>query len=132
MDKIPIHLNNPYTGVMADANAFITDKNYYNGRDNINAIHVNCNVYSTVPADCVHNMNCGWCGQSNTCVPGTQAGPMGNCMRNTYLYTAPSDKWNPLKAGTINVLAINHKEEPLNHIVPTPNMEKYEVNHPYN
>ena len=132
MDKIPIHLNNPFPGVMVKANGFITDKNYYNGRDNLNAIHMNCNVYNTTPADCVHNMKCGWCGQSNTCIAGTSAGPLGNCLRDSFLYTAPSAFWNPLKAGTINILAINKTGSALNHIVPEPNMNKVAIHAPYN
>lgn len=132
MDKIPIHLNNPYTGVMATADSFVTDKFYYNGRDNLNAIHINCNVYSTEPSKCVHNMKCGWCGQSNSCIPGSSSGPLAPCLRNTYLYTAPSSEWSPLKSGTINTLAINEKGEPLNHIVPEPTMGKINVYQPYN
>jgi hypothetical protein len=132
MEKIPIHLNHPYTGVITNAVGFITDKNYYNGRDNLNAININCNVYNTQPASCVHNMKCGWCGQSNTCIPGTSAGPMGNCLRNTYLFSSPSAEWNPLKAGTINILAVNQKGVPLNHIVAEPNLNRVAVNAPYN
>ena len=132
MEKITIHLNNPYTGVMGTANGFITDKFYYNGRDNLNAIHINCNVYSTNPSSCVHNMKCGWCGQSNTCIPGTLSGPMAPCLRNTFLYTAPSSEWSPLRASSINTLAVNMKGEALNTITHEPNLSKANVWKPYN
>ena len=132
MEKIPIHLNNPYTGVMAQADGFVTDKFYYNGRDNLNAIHINCNVYSTQPHSCVQNMKCGWCGQSNSCIPGSQSGPLAPCLRNTFLYTAPTSDWSPFKANTINTLAINEKGESLTHIVPEPTLGKVNVYAPYN
>jgi hypothetical protein len=132
MDKIPINLNIPNTGVIERANTFVTDKLYYNGRDNLNAKHLTCNVYSTEPHSCVHNINCGWCGQSNTCVPGSSSGPMGRCLYNTFLYSSPSPDWNPLKASTLNVLAVNEKGEALNHIVPEPYMNKVAINAPYN
>lgn len=132
MEKIPIHLNNPYTGVMANADGFVSDKFYYNGRDNLNAIHINCNVYSTQPHSCVHNMKCGWCGQSNTCVPGSQSGPLAPCLRGTFLYSAPTSEWNPLKASTINTLAVNQKGESQITIVPEPTMGKVNIYQPYN
>jgi hypothetical protein len=132
MEKIPIHLNNPYTGVMANADGFVTDKLYYNGRDNLNAIHINCNVYSTQPHSCVHNMKCGWCGQSNTCVPGSQSGPLASCLRSTFLYSAPSSEWSPFKASTINTLAVNQKGESQLNIVPEPTMGKINIYQPYN
>jgi hypothetical protein len=132
MEKIPIHLNNPYTGVMANANGFITDKFYYNGRDNLNAIHINCNVYSTQPSACVHNMKCGWCGQSNTCIAGSQSGPLASCLRSTFLYSAPSSDWNPLKAPAVNILAVNQKGESQTTIVPEPTLGNVNIYQPYN
>lgn len=132
MEKIPIHLNNPYTGVMGNADGFVTDKFYYNGRDNLNAIHINCNVYSTQPHSCVHNMKCGWCGQSNTCIPGSQSGPLSPCLRSTFLYSSPTSEWNPLKASTINTLAVNQKGESQTTIVPEPTMGKINIYQPYN
>jgi len=132
MEKIPIHLNNPYTGVMANANGFITDKFYYNGRDNLNAIHINCNVYSTQPGACVHNMKCGWCGQSNTCIAGSQSGPLASCLRSTFLYSAPSSDWNPLKAPAVNILAVNQKGESQTTIVPEPTLGNVNIYQPYN
>lgn len=132
MEKIPIHLNNPYTGIIKNADGFVTDKFYYNGRNNLNAIHINCNVYSTEPSSCVHNMKCGWCGQSNTCIAGNQNGPLAPCLRGTFLYTSPSNDWSPFKASTINTLAVNQKGQTLTTIVPEPNLGKVNVFKPYN
>ncbi len=117
---------------MANADGFVTDKFYYNGRDNLNAIHINCNIYTSDPHSCVHNMKCGWCGQSNTCIPGSQSGPLAPCFRNSYLYSAPTSEWNPFKASTFNTLTLNEKGEPLISIVPEPNMSKIDVWHPNN
>lgn len=144
MDTIPRSLNNNLnTGNIEQADGvliyiyyikiqFITDKNFYNGRDNLNAIHLNCNVYSTAPADCVNNSKCGWCGQSNTCIPGTSSGPLAPCLRDSFLFTKPSVDWNPLKASTINILAKNERGQPLNHIVPEPNLNNVNQFKPYN
>jgi hypothetical protein len=43
----------------------------------------------------------------------------------------PSAEWNPLKAGTINILAIDTKGKPQNILTPGPNMAKFDVNNPY-
>ncbi len=131
VEKIPINLNSPYTGIMAEANTYATDKFYYDGSNNLSAIHVECDVYGTNPQGCVHNSKCGWCGDKSKCIPGTSSGPLAPCMRNTFLYTAPSANWNPLKAGTINILAIDEKQNPLIHITHEPNLSKTEVFSPY-
>jgi hypothetical protein len=49
----------------------------------------------------------GWCGSNNSCISGNSSGPLGNCLRNTYLYSSPSNDWNPLKAGTMNIQGVN-------------------------
>lgn len=58
---------------------------------------------STEPQACVHNPNCGWCGDKNSCIPGTFNGPLAPCLRSTYLFNSPSKAWNPVKAGTVNI-----------------------------
>ncbi len=92
---------------------------------------MNCNVYSTNPPSCVKQSGCGWCGEKNSCVSGTSSGPMGNCMRSTFLYSLPSPEWNPFKAGTINILAVDSKGAPQNIITPEPNLRKVDVFNPY-
>jgi len=52
-------------------------------------------------------------------------------LRNSYLYSAPTKEWNPIKGSTINTIAINARGEPLNHIVPEPAMNKIDVFSPY-
>ena len=150
MAKIPQNLNNPFTGVLAEANPIKSGgKFYYDGTSNLSAIHINCSVLSLEPRSCVHNGNCGnylhfsykkwnilsrhsylylgWCGSSNTCVEGNSAGPLGNCLRSTFLYSQPSSTWNPLKAGTINILGQNKSGGNSFILTPEPDLNKISV-----
>ena len=90
-------------------------------------MNVDCNVYSTVPDKCVNNASCGWCGDKTKCIPGTSRGPLSPCLRKTFIYKRISKKWNPLKAGTIN---INHGGA-VTHTA-NPDMDRVYVNKPYN
>ena len=110
----------------------MTNKFYYNGSENINAVHVDCNINTTNPSGCVHNSKCGWCGDKNSCVPGNRNGPLSPCLRNTFLYTAPSAEWNPMKAGTVNILAIDSKGIPQTHLTYEPNLKKADIYNPQN
>jgi hypothetical protein len=131
MEKIPIHLNKPYTGVIGEADGFVTDKFYYNGSYNLSAVHVQCNAYNNNPHGCTRNSGCGWCGQNNTCVAGSEKGPIGDCLRKTFLYSSPSNEWNPLKAWDVNVLAVDKKGQPLVSQTWEPELNKIDVNNPY-
>lgn len=124
------------TGEIASPDAIIGNKFYYNGSDNLSAIHVECTAFNTNPTSCVGNSACGWCGASNTCVSGTPAGPSNNgpigaCLRNTFLFTAPSDNWNPLQASTINLIVQDKKENTLIQKTNTPDLTKMDVWNPY-
>ncbi len=131
MDRIPIHLNKPYSGIMRDADGYMRDKLYYDGTYNLSAIKVECNVYTTVPSDCVHNSSCGWCGEKSSCINGNIHGPLMPCLRNTFLYTAPNPEWDPIKAASINVIAVGKDGRPQTHIVPEPDVSQLPVNDPY-
>jgi hypothetical protein len=52
-------------------------------------------------------------------------------MRNTFLYMAPTPEWNPFKAGTINILAVDSKGIPQTHLTHEPNLRAIDVNNPY-
>jgi hypothetical protein len=86
---------------------------------------------TTTPQSCVNNAGCGWCGDKNTCIPGTPSGPLAPCMRNTFLYTAPTPEWNPFRAGTINILAVDPKGRPQLNLTPNPDMSRINVWNPY-
>ena len=109
----------------------ISNKFYYDGTLNLSAIHVSCDTYTTYPMACVHNSNCGWCGQTNKCIEGNRQGPKSPCIRSTFLYTAPTPEWNPFKAGTINILAVDKQGKPMTTTVPEPNMSKAYIDDPY-
>jgi hypothetical protein len=79
----------------------------------------------------MHNSRCGWCGQTGHCIAGNINGPLAPCLRSTFLYTAPTPEWNPMKAGHINILAIDKRGIPQNHIVPEPNFNKIDSYNPY-
>ena len=83
------------------------------------------------PTTCVQNAHCGWCGSSNTCVAGTPRGPLGNCLRNAFIFNAPNDNWSPFTAGNINLYARDKQFRPILHLTPTPDMENVYVNKPY-
>lgn len=86
---------------------------------------------STNPNDCVHNSGCGWCGQKNTCISGNSSGPLAPCLRSTFLYTAPNPEWNPLKAGSINILAVDNQGRPMTQITHEPTLNKIDTWNPY-
>jgi hypothetical protein len=98
---------------------------------NLSAIHVTCNIWTTNPNSCVKQSGCGWCGEKNTCISGNFQGPLAPCLRNTFLFQMPSPEWSPLKAGTINILAVDKKGQPQNIITPEPNLAKIVVFNPY-
>jgi len=81
----------------------------------------------TEPNGCVSNPGCGWCGDKNSCIPGTNRGPLAPCLKNTYLYNSPGADWNPLKAGTINI-----DTKGLIKITAHPDMGLIHSNKPYN
>lgn len=88
---------------------------------------MNCDVLSSNPPACVNNTSCGWCGDKSKCIPGTSRGPLMPCLRNTYIFNKNTTKWNPLKAGTIN---INHGGAVT--LVSKPDLSHVFVNKPYN
>ena len=58
-------------------------------------------------------------------------GPKSPCLRSTFLFTAPTPEWNPLKAGDVNVLAVDKEGKPMTTIVPEPNVNEAEINNDY-
>ena len=132
VEKIPKNLNTPYTGEIAEANARISNKFYYNGADKLSVIKtVECTQFTSNPNGCFKTSQCGWCGETNSCIKGTPQGPIGNCLRN-YFFDKPSENWEPMNSGSINLYAHDKKFEPLLHVTETPDMTKVNVANPYN
>lgn len=131
MEKIPVNLNTPFTGEIAEANARVTNKFYYNGAEKLNVIKVDCGEFAKNPNGCFQSHGCGWCGETNTCVSGTPQGPNVKCIKD-YFFDKPSKNWEPFKAGTMNFYVHDKKYEPLIHTTPTPDMSKVNVVNTYN
>jgi hypothetical protein len=60
----------------------------------LNRIEVKCKIYAN-PTDCIHQSNCGWCGSSNSCITGSNVGPMEPCVKGSYIFTPPMPNWQP-------------------------------------
>ena len=131
--SLPEHLNAfPYTGVFSSADTGIHNRHYYDGSINLAKRHamVTCSLNTLDPQSCVSNPGCGWCGSSNTCVNATPLGPIDPCVRSTFLYSAPSKLWNPLKAKHINFTATDSRGEPVFSNTYEPDLKNV-VNKPY-
>ena len=84
-------------------NKFKGNNIYYDGTPFLASMDMNCDVLSTLPQQCVANPSCGWCGDKNSCIQGTDRGPLAPCLKSTYLFNKPSQFWNPINASQINI-----------------------------
>ena len=75
---------------------------YYDGEMQLNAVKVNCHLYKNAQ-DCLHQAQCGWCHNKNTCVVGNSMGPMEDCPRANY-------QFNRSFPGYDNMVRINNHE----------------------
>jgi len=122
---LPVTSRPPRPGPLENIDEVRTEINYYNGASNLNAITVQCERFSK-PA-CFSATSCGWCGSSNTCIPGTDLSPLAPCSDNTYLFSAPADykaleyseAWAKDGEHHVNI-DINHNWNMVhpNHVVP--------------
>jgi len=44
---------------------------------------------------------CGWCASSNSCIAGNSLGPLVPCLRSSYVFTSPTQDWNPSDSNMI-------------------------------
>lgn len=106
VDKLPP--KTPITdGKVETVDEITTESNYYDGTIGLKTTVTTCNMYTTQPQVCLHQGSCGWCGSSNTCINGNNLGPLAPCLRGTYVFTAPSSDWNPIKGGTVTKSTFN-------------------------
>jgi len=82
---------------------------------------------SSMPQACVSHAKCGWCGDKNSCIEGTNRGPLSPCLKSTFLFSSPGANWNPLRASTIN---INTEGKLL--LTAHPNMDRAKFSNKYN
>ncbi len=88
----------------ATADEVSTGDLFYDGSNNLGVTNVECDLLSATPPDCVKNGKCGWCGDKNSCIPGTSRGPLAPCLKNSFVFNNNDGKWNPLKASTVNII----------------------------
>lgn len=92
--KLPNKIALPSPGPLESVEEVPSTTNYYDGSTKLNKITINCKLIST-PSDCIHNSSCGWCGSTNTCISGTNLGPLEPCVKSSYIFSAPYPNWNP-------------------------------------
>jgi len=78
-------------------------ENYYDGSIGLKTSATFCQKFIDKAQACMHQGNCGWCLSSNKCIPGTKAGPLEDCLRGNYLFTAPNADWNPVSNPNVKV-----------------------------
>ena len=132
MDRLPAHLNSEWTGVYEAADTGIHNRNYYDGSYHLGVQQkVHCSLYTVMPRSCVSKPGCGWCGEKNKCIEASPLGPIAPCMRSTFLWKMPSPEWNPLKAPTINIHAVDTEGKSMIKITHEPDFSRADVNKPY-
>jgi hypothetical protein len=137
MERVPTYLNQDLNlGQIETPDEIKTwskHYNYYDGSYNLATMKVHCNFLSSKPNECVNNPNCGYCQQNNSCIPGSDKGPMTNCLKGFY-FKGPVPLWNPLEAGTLNIMARGKDGKSAITLTGTPNMNTYNRDslNPYN
>ncbi len=102
---------------------------YYDGSNNLNAVHVDCGALTSNQIGCSKQFGCNWC--LDRCVT-TPKGPINPCLSFPSLVSAaPSPTWDPASAGSINVVAKNLRGESQIILTHSPNMADVNVYKPY-
>jgi hypothetical protein len=117
VEKLPpkIDLNG---GPAENIDEIPSPEDYYDGTIGLKITRKECTQYTTQPQVCLHQGSCGWCGSSNSCIPGNNLGPLAPCLRGTYRFTAPTVDWNPLPTNDVSVNRANVAGAQLTTIVP--------------
>lgn len=108
-----------------DAEIVNTGDVYYNGKEHLNAKIIECNSL-TIPTECMASALCGWCGHSNSCIPGTPKGPLTKCS-GKFAFTK-ADQLNAFNAGTINLNVRKQNGDPALIKTDTPDMSSIILN----
>jgi hypothetical protein len=118
VEKLPpkVDLN---VGPAENAEEMPSVEDYYDGTRGLKITRMECTQYTTQPEICLHQGSCGWCGSTNSCIPGNNLGPLAPCLRGTYKFTAPSANWNPLDTNNVKVNRANIAGAQLTTIVPS-------------
>jgi hypothetical protein len=92
--QLPASIPPPKAGPAEVVEEIPSVTDYYDGGAKLNKITITCRIYAN-PTDCVHQSNCGWCGASNSCIAGTTLGPLEQCAKTSYIFSAPNPNWRP-------------------------------------
>ncbi len=90
---LPTKFDLPKPGSIEIVNEIPSPTDYYDGSDNLNVLRIKCTIYSN-PKVCLTHSSCGWCGHSKKCILGNNLGPLQNCPRSSYIYSAPFPNWD--------------------------------------
>ena len=95
------------TGKIESVDEIASETDYYDGSKKLRITHVSCNQWSSRKEACLHNGSCGWCGSSSTCIAGNAGGPTAPCLRGTFLFTSPTNDWNPFENPKLKATRVN-------------------------
>ena len=91
---------------------------YYDGTMKFSSVTVSCNQWTTQREVCLNQKSCGWCGSSNSCIPGNNLGPLAPCLRGRYTFSEPSANWNPFDTKNVSISRRNVGGAQLTTIAP--------------
>lgn len=92
--KISDQIRPPTQGPLEAIDEIPSVTDYYDGGMKLNKVDVKCKLYAN-PTDCVHQSSCGWCGSTNSCIFGNNAGPLEPCVKGGYIFSPPMPNWQP-------------------------------------
>ena len=60
-------------------------EDFYDGTRHLHWYSEYCAKYNKMPHDCMREKNCGWCYSSNSCIHGTEEGPVDKCLPRHFI-----------------------------------------------
>jgi len=76
---------------------------YYDGSRKLRVDSITCNQWTTIPELCMKQSSCGWCGSSNTCIPGNNLGALAPCLAGKFFFSAPDQNFNLLSHNNYSI-----------------------------
>jgi len=67
------------------AEAIPTTTQYYDGSSKLKHSRIKCRLFVT-ERNCLNQVSCGWCDETNACIPGSEAGPLLPCDAKKFRY----------------------------------------------
>lgn len=84
-------------------NKLPSESDYYDGSRKLKITSTTCNQWTTLPQLCMKQSSCGWCGSTNTCIPGNNLGPLAPCLAGKFFFSAPDSNFNLLNHNNYSV-----------------------------